>query len=75
MTYTLSDGEQCDDTITVRVGAHRRLKVTSDSDDAGDTVFVDCTDPTDPGAADDGSSGDGTDPGTSDGSGLPYARY
>jgi hypothetical protein len=69
VTYTLSDGEQCDDTITVRVGAHRRLKVTSDSDDGGDTVFVDCTDPNDTSASDDGSSDDGSDPGVDDGSG------
>src|SRR5947209_9935687 len=62
IVYTLSDGEQCNDTITVRLGAHRRLKVTSDSDDGGDTVFVDCTDPNDPGTSD-GSSTDGSAPG------------
>ena len=60
VTYTLSDGSECDDTITVRVGARSRVKVTSDSEDAGDYVFDDCTDPTDDSGADDPSIDDGS---------------
>jgi hypothetical protein len=45
VTYTLDDGTECDDTIHVRLGARGRIKVTADSDDAGDHVFEDCTDP------------------------------
>ena len=35
VTYTLSDGSTCDDTIYVRIGARGRVKVSSDSEDAG----------------------------------------
>ncbi|MFL5900869.1 MAG: hypothetical protein ACJ75S_06685 [Solirubrobacterales bacterium] len=74
VTYVLSDGSQCDDTIHIRTSVKGRLKVTADSDDDGGThTFDDCTDPSDPGT-DDGSVDDGTaddpsaDPGSLDGS-------
>src|SRR3954453_1800922 len=47
VTYVFDDGTECDDTIHVRLGARNRVKVTADSDDAGDHVFEDCTDPGD----------------------------
>jgi len=67
VTYTLSDGSECDDTITVRLAGHR-VKTVSDSEDAGDYVFDDCTDPTDDSGADDPSIDDGStdDTGSSD---------
>jgi hypothetical protein len=77
VTYSLSDGSQCDDTIHVRLGAKGRVKVTADSDDAGDHVFDDCTEPDDAGSddpsADDGSTDDvgpGADVPEDDGSNL-----
>jgi hypothetical protein len=45
VTYVFDDGTECDDTIHVRLGARGRIKVTADSDDNGDHVFDDCTDP------------------------------
>jgi hypothetical protein len=64
VTYSFDDGSTCDDTIHVRLGAKARVKVTADSDDAGDHTFDDCTDPqdtgTDDGSTDDGSTDDGT---------------
>jgi hypothetical protein len=47
VTYVFDDGTECDDTIHVRLGAHNRIRATADSDDAGDHVFEDCTDPAD----------------------------
>ena len=74
VTYVLSDGSECDDTIHVRVSVKGRVQVTADSDDDGGThTFDDCTDPSDPGtgdgSVDDGSVDDGsTDHGSLDGS-------
>src|SRR3954468_18074217 len=59
VTYVFDDGTECDDTIHVRLGARNRVKVTADSDDTGDHVFEDCTDP------EDDTSGE--DPGVDDG--------
>src|SRR3954452_2887438 len=60
VTYVLSDGSECDDTIHVRMTGKGRVKVTADSDDDGAThAFDDCTDPDDPGS-DDGSPDDGS---------------
>jgi hypothetical protein len=74
VTYVLSDGSECDDTIHIRMNVKGRLKVTADSDDDGGThTFDNCTDPSDPGT-DNGSVDDGTaddpsaDPGSVDGS-------
>src|SRR3954447_19680278 len=47
ITYVFDDGTECDDTIHVRLGARNRVKVTADSDDTGDHVFEDCTEPED----------------------------
>src|SRR3954463_16001358 len=47
VTYVFDDGTECDDTIHVRLGARNRVKVTADSDDTGDHVFEDCTEPED----------------------------
>jgi hypothetical protein len=67
VTYTLSDGEECDDTITVRLGSRNRVKTVSDSEDAGDYVFDDCTDPADDSGADDPSIDDGSSDETTSG--------
>ncbi|TML98054.1 MAG: hypothetical protein E6G10_23570 [Actinobacteria bacterium] len=56
VTYVFDDGTECDDTIHVRLAARGRIKVTADSDDAGDHVFDDCTEPDDTG--DTGDAGD-----------------
>src|SRR4051794_7801125 len=71
VTYVLSDGSECDDTIHVRMTVKGRVQVTADSDDDGNThTFDDCTDPSDDGAADDGAVDDApVDAGTVDGSG------
>ena len=53
VTYVFDDGTECDDTIHVRLGARNRVKVTADSDDAGDHVFEDCTEPEDDATGDD----------------------
>src|SRR4051812_38394793 len=45
VTYVFDDGTECDDTIHVRLGPRNRVKVPADSDDAGDHVFEDCTEP------------------------------
>jgi hypothetical protein len=45
VTYVLDDGRECDDTIHVRLGARGRVKVTADSDDNGEHVFDECTEP------------------------------
>src|SRR3954471_21208934 len=45
VTYVFDDGTECDDTIHVRLGTRTRVKVTADSDDTGDHVFEDCTEP------------------------------
>jgi hypothetical protein len=64
VTYVFDDGTECDDTIHVRVGARNRVRVTADSDDAGDHVFDDCTDPEDDTTGDDPGVDDvGTDDG------------
>jgi hypothetical protein len=53
VTYVFDDGTECDDTIHVRLGARNRVRVTADSDDSGDHVFEDCTDPEDDATGDD----------------------
>src|SRR3954447_17713154 len=58
VTYVFDDGTECDETIHVRLGARNRVKVTADSDDTGDHVFEDCTEP------DDATTGEG--PGVDD---------
>jgi len=60
VTYVFDDGTECDDTIHVRLGARNRLRVTADSDDAGDHVFEDCTDPEDDTTDEDPGLDDGT---------------
>ena len=60
VTYVFDDGTECDDTIHVRLGARNRLRVTADSDDAGDHVFEDCTDPEDGTTDEDPGLDDGT---------------
>src|SRR3954462_1694963 len=45
VTYVFDDGTECDDTIHVRLGARNRVRVTADSDDAGDHGFEGCTAP------------------------------
>src|SRR3954463_7207795 len=47
VTYVFDDGTECDDTIHVRLGGRGRVRVAADSDDAGDHVFEDCTEPQD----------------------------
>src|SRR3954463_11145460 len=61
VTYVFDDGTACDDTIHVRLGARNRVKVTADSDDAGDHVFEDCTDPEGDATADLGADYPGVD--------------
>src|SRR4051812_47074396 len=53
VTYVFDDGTECDDTIHVRLGTRNRVKVSADSDDAGDHVFEDCTAPEDDTTGDD----------------------
>jgi hypothetical protein len=47
VTYVLTDGSECDDTIHVRLGARGRVTVTHDSGTARNRAFEDCTEPED----------------------------
>src|SRR5207244_7177917 len=59
VTYVMSDGSECDDTIHVRLSARGRIRVTSDSDDGDTQTFDDCTAPDD---GTDDTVDDGADP-------------
>src|SRR2546423_5151239 len=58
VTYVFDDGTECDDTIHVRLNARGRVKVTADSDNGGETVFDDCTEPDDTGGDTTSDEGD-----------------